>query len=206
MTTSSSDLLLFSTDSDPYGVSYAEWTAKWWQWALSIPAENNPVNDATGANCALNQNGPVWFLAGTLGGVVDRNCTIQADKAILLPIFNAVHTLADSPASCPTPIRSEEELLSYATKEMDIDIDLAVTVDNMKLGGLQRYRVRSPIFDVVLPEKNLFRGTPGPTRGASDGYWLFLEPLPKGKHKIHSFGSDLAGKSEIGVNYDITSI
>jgi hypothetical protein len=70
MTARSINEQLFSRESDPYGVSYTEWTARWWQWAFSIPVENNPVNDMTGANCAINQHGPVWFLAGTLGGVV----------------------------------------------------------------------------------------------------------------------------------------
>lgn len=201
MTASSSDnRLIFSPDSDPYGVSYSEWTARWWQWALSIPVEYNPVNDSTGGNCAINQNGPVWFLAGTLGGVVKRTCIIPADKAILMPILNHGE-LADSPVS-----KSEEELLSYTTKEMDIVSDLEVTVDDLKLSGLQANRVQTPIFDVVLPEKSLFGGTPGPTRGASDGYWLFLRPLRKGKHKINTFGSCLSGKIRIGVNYDITTI
>lgn len=195
----SNNLLVFSPDSDPYGVSYSEWIAKWWQWVLSIPVENNPVNDTTGNNCAINQNGPVWFLAGTVGGVLDRNCTIPVEKAILFPILNYGGTLADSPT-----IRSEDELLSHATTEMDIISNLEVTVDGVKLNG---FRVRSPIFDVVLPERNLFGGTPGPTRGVSDGYWLFLGPLPKGRHKIHSFGSCLSGeKVSIGVNYDITTI
>jgi hypothetical protein len=200
-TNNSNNLLVFSPDSDPYGVSYAEWTAKWWQWILSIPVENNPANDISGKNCAINQSGPVWFLAGTVGGVVGRTCTIPAKEAILFPILNHGGTLADSPA-----IQSEEELLSQATKEMDIISDLEVMIDNVELSGLQRYRIRSPIFDVVLPEKNLFGGPPGPTRGASDGYWIFLKPLPKGKHKIHSFGSCLSGKVRIGVNYDITII
>jgi len=195
----SNNLLVFSPDSDPYGVSYSEWIAKWWQWLLSIPLENNPVNDTTGNNCAINQNGPVWFLAGTVGGVLDKNCTIPVEKAILFPILNYGGTLADSPT-----IRSEDELVSHATTEMDIISNLEVTVDGVKLNG---FRVRSPVFDVVLPERNLFGGTPGPTRGVSDGYWLFLGPLPKGRHKIHSFGSCFSGeKVSIGVNYDITTI
>src|SRR5215469_11567017 len=95
--TSSTNLLVFSLDCDPYDLTYAEWTSMWWQWVLSIPVENNPVNDMTGTNCGINQNGPVWFLAGTLGGLVDRCCTIQSEKAILLPILNYGGTLADSP-------------------------------------------------------------------------------------------------------------
>lgn len=195
----SSSVLLFSLDSDPYGISYAEWTAKWWQWVLSMPVENNPVKDNTGKLCAINQSGPVWFLAGTLGGVAERDCSIPAGKAILFPILNHGCTLADEPT-----IKSEKELLLHAKREMDVISDLEVTVDGSKLKDLQRYRVRSAIFDVVLPENNLFGGTPGPTRGVADGYWLFLEPLLNGKHKIHSFGSCLSGKVNVGVNYDIT--
>jgi hypothetical protein len=197
----SNNLLVFSPESNPYGMSYAEWTAKWWQWVLSLPVENNPVNDNTGKNCAINQSGPVWFLAGTVNGVAKRNCTIPAEKAILFPILNHGGTLADAPT-----IKSEKELLLFATREMDVISNLEVTIDGVKLNGLQRYRVQSPIFDVVLPENNLFGGTAGPTRGVSDGYWLFLESLPKGKHKIHSFGTCLAGKINIGVNYDIAII
>ncbi len=197
----SSNLVVFPPDSNPYGVSYAEWTAKWWQWVLSIPKESNPVLDENGKNCAQGQSGPVWFLAGTGGGSAKRTCTIPAGKAILFPILNYGATFADEPT-----IKSEQELLSLANKEMDAISSLDVTVDGVKLNGLQRYRIQSPIFDVVLPENNLFGGESGPTRGVGDGYWLFLEHLCKGKHKIHNFGSCLAGRVNIGVNYDITII
>jgi hypothetical protein len=195
------NLVVFSPQSDPYGVSYAEWTRKWWQWALSIPLENNPIKDKIGKNCAINQSGPVWFLAGTDGGSAERSCIIPTGKAVLFPILNYGATFADEPT-----IKSEQELHSLAEREMDIISDLEITVDGVKLNGLQEYRIRSPIFDVVLPENNLFGGAPGPTRGVADGYWLFLEPLLRGKHNIHSFGSCLAGKVKIGVNYDITII
>ena len=33
---------VFTLDSQPYGVSYAEWTAKFWQWLLEQPSDNNP--------------------------------------------------------------------------------------------------------------------------------------------------------------------
>jgi hypothetical protein len=191
--------LIFSPESDPYGLSYAEWTAKWWQWVLSLPVEINPVKDTTGKNSAIKQNGPVWFLAGTIGGVVRRFCTVPSDRAILLPILNHGGTLADTPY-----IKLEKELLSHAITEMDVVSNLEVSVDNVKINGLKRHRIKSPIFDVVLPEQNLFGGTAGPTRGASDGYWLFLKPLSKGVHRIHSFGSCLSGKIRIGVYYDIT--
>lgn len=40
----------------PYGMSYQEWSAKWWQWALSLPIDQNPFFDEQGA-CANGANG-----------------------------------------------------------------------------------------------------------------------------------------------------
>jgi hypothetical protein len=193
-----SKVLLFSPDSSPYGVSFSEWTAKWWQWALSIPVEENPVKHETGDNCAINQTEPVWFLAGTDGGFAERRCTVPLGSAILLPILNHGGTLADT-----LHVKSEDELIFFTNREMDIISNLEVIVDDAKLVGLERYRVQSPIFDVVLPKNNLFNGRPGPTKGVSDGYWLFFRPLPRGEHKIHTFGSCLAGKVKIYVDYSI---
>jgi hypothetical protein len=30
-------IAVFSADSKPYGLTYGEWTAKWWQWVYLIP-------------------------------------------------------------------------------------------------------------------------------------------------------------------------
>ena len=48
----------------PFGVTYGEWTARWWEFMVSIPAPNNPILDTTGADCGIAQAGPVWFLEG----------------------------------------------------------------------------------------------------------------------------------------------
>ena len=77
-------------DANTYGNSSGEWSARWWQWAFSIPAATNPVLDETGAHCAEGQSGPVWFLAGSFfGGTFERACTVPPDKALFLPIVNA---------------------------------------------------------------------------------------------------------------------
>jgi hypothetical protein len=77
----------FQADSKPYGLTYGEWTARWWQWAYSIPKDVNPAYDDTGRYCTQGQSGPVWFLTGTYGHPVDRYCTIPFGKAILFPKF-----------------------------------------------------------------------------------------------------------------------
>ncbi len=72
------------------GATIGEWSARWWQWALGIPAPINPVSDLTGANCGVGQQGPVWFLAGTgflspPPGPVTRDCQVPAQRYIFFP-------------------------------------------------------------------------------------------------------------------------
>src|SRR3546814_17576214 len=40
---------------------------------------------------------PVWFLAGTLGGIANRVCIIPEGKAILLPIIIDIQSFAEHP-------------------------------------------------------------------------------------------------------------
>src|SRR5215210_4141888 len=78
LTNSSSNEEIFTTDSTPYGLTYGEWTARWWQWAYSIPRDVHPAYDDSGKYCAEGQSGPVWFLAGTFEHPAERYCTIPA--------------------------------------------------------------------------------------------------------------------------------
>ena len=47
---------VFPIKSKPYGLTYGEWSAKWWQWAISIPTAESPMLDGTGENCKLIPN------------------------------------------------------------------------------------------------------------------------------------------------------
>jgi hypothetical protein len=183
---SSNNLGVFTTDSKPYGLTYGEWTARWWQWANSIPKPDNPAVDNTGKNCAIDQNGPVWFLAGTFGGSAERTCTIPSGKAILIPIFNSECSYAEFPA-----LKSESELRSCAKSLQDKTTSLEATIDGMSIQGLEKYRVASPLFNLTFPENNVAGVPPGLTQGVSDGNWLFLKPLPPGKHEIHFAGASV---------------
>lgn len=172
---------IFPIDSKPYGLTYGEWTVRWWQWALSIPQDNNPITDKTGKNCALNQEGPVWFLTGTTGGSVVRDCTIPAGKAILLTPLNIECSYAEFPA-----LKTEKELRDCAKWP---GASVEVTIDGSKIQDIQKYQTQSPIFNVVFPQKNLFGAPGGPTQAVSGGWWLLLKPLSPGKHTIHASGN-----------------
>src|SRR5262249_39140054 len=72
-------------NSNEFGNTYGEWSARWVQWLFSIPEDKNPALDSTGANCDVGQTGQVWFLAGTFGDPAVRKCTIPSGQDLLFP-------------------------------------------------------------------------------------------------------------------------
>ena len=175
---------VYPVNSKPYGSTYGEWSAKWWQWVLSIPTQDNPGIDENGEKCAVGQNDPnVWFLAGTGGGQVTRTCTIPAGKAIFFPVLN-VECDYLSP-----DMKTESDLRKCAKDDQDKATNLQATVDGVAIPNLKTYRVQSPLFNVTYPEDNISGVPPGHTQVISDGYWVLLEPLPAGNHEIRFTGS-----------------
>jgi hypothetical protein len=191
-------LELFAVNSRPFGRTYAEWTAKWWQWVLSIAKTENPLVDYTGRNCANNQSGPVWFLAGTLKGPAERSCIIPADKAILFPVINVEASVAEGDGT------TDEELAARAKFEMDQITDMRAMISGTNVNELKQYRIQSPSFNVTLPTDNVLALPAQMTKMISEGYWLFLKLLQPGKYDLNSFGSCLAGRIKIGVSYHLT--
>jgi hypothetical protein len=178
---------VYSLGEKPNGLTYGNWTAKWWQWFVSIPQDVNPAGDFTGKYCGQNQNGPVWFLTGTFGGTAERTCEIPAGKAILFPLLNTECSYLENPE-----LKTESELLTCAKQAQDSgSITMSATVDGTQLKNLEKYRVESQLFDLAFPENNVFSVAPGKTKAVSDGFWVFLEPLPSGNHEIDHSGSVL---------------
>ena len=173
-------IAVFSANSKPYGLTYGDWTAKWWQWGYSIPKDINPAYDDTGKNCAQKQNGPVWFLAGTYGHAVNRKCDIPAGKAILFPILNSECSFAEFPN-----LKSLSELRLCAKTIQDQVTTLNATMDRVPIFNLHKYRIQSPPFTFTLPQNNIL-GLPSnvTTQAIADGNWVFLKPLSPGSHKI----------------------
>jgi hypothetical protein len=192
------DLGLFAVNARPFGRTYAEWTAKWWQWVLSIAKTENPLIDETGKNCANNQSGPVWFLAGTLKGPAERSCIIPADKAILFPVINVEASVAEGDGT------TDEDLAARAKFEMDQITDMRAMISGTNVSELKQYRIQSPSFNAALPTDNVLGLPAQTTKMISEGYWLFLKPLEPGTYDLNSFGSCLAGRIRIGVSYHLT--
>src|SRR6185312_16592254 len=62
--------VVFPPNSRPYGASYAEWNARWWQWLYGTDRLSSPVfadnpgtpSEPEAVDCSAGQRGSVWFL------------------------------------------------------------------------------------------------------------------------------------------------
>jgi hypothetical protein len=138
--------------SDDNSELFANLTAEWWQWALSIPSSVNPQTDPTGDNAVVGQRGPIWFLAGVFGsvsGTASRSCSVPQGTALFFPVINAISF--NSPGVCGLPTQGVSELRAISRAFIDKATNLSVTVDRIPIKNLRR--VKSTVFEIALPKE-----------------------------------------------------
>lgn len=181
---------VFPIQSRPFGLTYGQWSARWWQFALQQTNLNICTPDKPGSR--------VTFLAG---GSVLPSCTISVGMAIMFPVFNVEWSVAEAQAqqkmtpgqSCVIPGppngTSDADLLACATAQanhaLDVGASLEADVDGVTLQNLPNYRAVSPPFDFTAAVGNPFMVPVGPSHGVADGFWIILTPLSPGMHTIH---------------------
>jgi hypothetical protein len=195
----------------PYGQSYSEWAADWWQWALEQPADTNPLLDETGAQCANEQQGKVWFLAGTLASdPVTRSCTVPTGTALLFPVVNAFSCVdTGDPVPPDAVLREQVAYVRSAT-------GLTATIDGAAVPNVPAYFEESAVFSITLPgplpDDNVLGAPPGVYEPCVDaGYYIVVRPLPPGEHTIHFTGTVVVPGPEpsefnVDVTYNITTV
>lgn len=182
-----------------YGAEYGEWSARWWQWAISIPVATNPILSDGNVDCTLGQTGNVWFLAGNFGGVSVRTCTIE-NKPLFFPVFNFV-------AFDPFPNETILDLRKQVEAPIDAATGLSVEIDGAAAPNPFDFRVQSPVFQVVIPPQQppgqsflIGRGV-HPTM-VTDGYWMLVKPLGAGTHTVRIEAT--APGFSLDVTYNLT--
>jgi len=63
--------MLFPKDARPYGRPMSRWAELMWSYIYGTPIDRNPFFETTGKFCAVNQDGPVWFLPAVPGSTLD---------------------------------------------------------------------------------------------------------------------------------------
>ncbi|MFN8498314.1 MAG: hypothetical protein U0641_10695 [Anaerolineae bacterium] len=212
---SMSNFRVLPPSSNPYGLSYSQWSVKWWQWAIGTPYSKSPLNSnlKPAAPCGTDQSGPVFFLGGALGpgDNVHRDCAVPLGKALLMPIINVEW----DEEGVTTPL-TVVQLGQTAKSITDHTTDRSITVDGVPIPDNQIYRIPSPVFFTytMSATDNLYnlkctgtlnpkcRDSNGPVNfpglicafgkctaiAMGDGYYVMLAPLTAGDHVIHFHG------------------
>src|SRR6476619_8531311 len=87
-----SKLILHRADEVVFGLTFEEWSIKWWSWILGVPKYHNPTIDVTGEFASLKQNNSnVVFLCQTFEAGANmpvRSIMISRGTSIFMPLIN----------------------------------------------------------------------------------------------------------------------
>jgi hypothetical protein len=194
------------------GETLAQWTQQWFTWAWNqTPANQNPLLDPTGGFAGVDNNRPVFFIAGTTSPTfanvatsADRTFNVPAGKPLLIPMLNTFDTL-DSEATeggimedfrtSVTSLFATIDGVSIANPESDL-----VNTDFFSMGPFQPDSLIANLAmqaGVSIPE-----GTElDPTLGS--GYWLMVSELSPGEHTL-TFGGAQSNGFSVSVTDHIT--
>lgn len=165
--------------------SFNKLGGEWWQWVLSFPNAENPIKDTNGARCMVSQKGKDWFLVGSYGTKVVRNCAIPEGINLFFPVIN--NATVDVPGACGqaiddlTPIA---DMRVFLTPFIDGAINLQATLDGK---ALPMRRAKSGVFYVAFPINGQFaEGCAGEAGGlpatiyspaVADGIWSQVKEI-----------------------------
>jgi hypothetical protein len=169
------------------GEEMGEILKRQFRWLYSIPYGVNPVNpDEDGSNCGINQEGAVWFLAAPAdSGNFTRSCVIPYGKAIVTPVFASLDTW---PCPDPTFVPQTGSLESFLRQDIGSFID-EVQGPAAALNGkaLKVRRMATDLFGLTGAASLITWDscvTGSPQLGVGDGYWVLIDPLPRGKYTL----------------------
>lgn len=192
----------FTSNSSPHGNTYGKWTVRWWRWCFSIKRDRNPTLDRTGTYASEKQSRPTWFLAGTWvskkRSYPHRNCAVPGGVSILFPVINC----EENPLEYPH-LKSRKDMKDRLLYDMGTVRKLECSVNGYDIPP-QRVKSDPDFFHIKLRSDMTENKKSGSTLMTTDGYWIFLKPLPKGNYHISFEGSYQFGKLYSGATYDIS--
>jgi hypothetical protein len=200
-TAAASSAQVLPPSSLPYGLSYQEWSAKWWQWSLE--QSTNHLELVGGPGICDGPGNQVQFLAGSLlssgQAAITNKVTISAET----PLFFTILSVWEDNSGCPFTTLTAAQLRAAAEGNWNLVTSTSCTIDGVPVAGLSDpsnsvYHVQSPYFSYTTAKHgNVLAGIFGDTcigggltiyPAVTDGAYLMLSPLKPGKHTIHTVG------------------
>ena len=193
---------VLAPSSLPYGKSYQEWSAKWWQWTL----EQSTNDLQLVSNPLCDPENRVRFLAGVYipgtGGI-----SVQTNKITIpenTPLFFPILSVWEDNSGCPSfSTYTADELTALAAEQWSAVTATSCTIDGVEVAGLtnpaatEYLTQASPFSYTTATTDNVLAGlfgepcAPGGLTiypAVADGVYVMISPLYTGKHKIHIVG------------------
>jgi hypothetical protein len=186
----------YSKGESPFGISYGDWVAKYWNWDLSIPLDSK-TNNLLGLNengCLVHRENSMVMLADTAaGGIWNQKCTISHNAGILIPIWTG---------ECDQGFKGFEtasfKQLSDCARGFDLGkVKGQVKLDNIPVATLDAQDYKTNImnnvtevytkqFNATIPLNSHFTSEKyGTFPAAAHGWFVFLKPLQLGIHTVY---------------------
>lgn len=187
----------------PYGYSYDEWSAKFWQWTLGQSAKNleslGDPNICSGPASRVRFLGPS-IIGGQAIHIETNHITVPDGTPLFLSIFALWQDNGNCPLSAFTTFTADQ-LAAFDQQSWNAVTATSCTIDGVAVEGMDDptnsvYNVVSTPFSYTTAEKdNVLAAELGATcvpgnftiyPAVAEGLYLMLAPLSPGKHTIHS--------------------
>jgi len=166
------------------GRTITEWGNAWWKWAFDHP---DVLQDTTGELGYLgNVPGRVFFAEGSGGLPFRGQVDVPRGEFVLLPVATYIWTFFDPCAEIRCARRIINENFLKGIRDVSVRID-GRPVPNLAshLEPVDRHNPQVFLVDAgpIGPD-----GYGGILPALQGGYWLMLEPLAPGTHRV-TFGA-----------------
>jgi hypothetical protein len=192
----------FSKDEKPFGKSYDDWASEYWnKWIGKNTDQATPKQ----GGCLVVNNDYKSQSMVMLMPTFDVNfppiqtCQISSNQGLILPLWIGWCDALSSPGSQNLTKCAIMEDLGNIASDVKVDgvpvakLDVKQSVIpgsgslDYKINSLSNVtRSTSKLFTLTIPpdtheQANL---VPGTDKSVSDGWWVFLKPLPPGTHTV----------------------
>jgi hypothetical protein len=199
----------FPINGKPFGVSYDDWISKYFKWDFSLSTDQFKPR---AGGCLVNNVGSMVMLMNTVeDSPPEQQCKITSKQGIMIPLWIAWCDSGNDLVHLKNPSAKgdqlDQELTNCARSTYNLgNIVSEVLVDGHRVANLNVKLSLDPISGALNYNKNSLNNiteiytkgftatlppnshqasnNPGTWRAGSQGWWVFLKPLPIGEHKI----------------------